>query len=102
MVAHAWEAMADCVSDDVERVGPFGDLYRGKAEYAAFISDLLPQLGGYAMKVDRVVYAGTVAVVELTETVEGDDTAEALVFDLDSEGRIRRIAIYIQRPDLAP
>src|SRR5947208_7303511 len=73
MVAHDWDAMADCLSDDVERVGPFCDTYRGKAAYVAFISDLLPQLAGYAMKVDRVVYAGAVAVAELTETVDSTD-----------------------------
>jgi hypothetical protein len=101
MVAHDWDAMADCLRDDVERVGPFGDTYRGKAAYVAFISDLMPQLGGYAMKVDRVVYAGEVAVAELTETVDGTDTPEALVFDLDAEGRIARICIYIQRPEFA-
>ena len=102
MVAHDWEAMAACVTDDIVRVGPFGDEYRGKDEYVAFISDLMPQLGGYAMKVDRVVYADGVAVAELTETVDGTDTPESLVFDLDGDGRIARICIYIQRPEFAP
>src|SRR2546421_5570460 len=100
MVAHDWDAMAACVSDDVERVGPFCDVYRGKERYVAFISELLPSLGGYAMKVDRVVYADRVAVAELTESVDGTDTPEALVFDLDGAGLISRISIYIQRPDL--
>lgn len=99
MVAHDWDGMAACVSDDVERTGPFCDVYRGKQEYVAFISKLLPSLGGYAMKVDRVVYAGKVAVAELTESVEGTDTPEALVFDLDDRGLIARISIYIQRPE---
>ena len=99
MVAHDWDAMAACVSDDIERTGPFCDVYRGKNEYVKFISDLLPSLGGYAMRVDRVVYAGKVAVAELTESVEGTDTPEALVFDFDDRGLIARISIYIQRPD---
>ncbi|MBV8236496.1 MAG: nuclear transport factor 2 family protein [Acidimicrobiia bacterium] len=102
MVAHDWDAMAACITDDVERTGPFCDVYRGKDEYVAFISDLLPQLGGYAMKVDRVVYAGPVAVAELTESVDGTDTPESLVFDLAGDGRIARISIYIQRPEFAP
>ncbi len=101
MVAHDWDGMADCVADDVERVGPFCDAYRGKAEYVRFISELLPSLGGYAMNVDRVVYAGRVATAELTETVDGTGTPEALVFDLDADGRIAHISIYIQRPELA-
>jgi hypothetical protein len=102
MVAHDWEAMAACVTDDIERTGPFCDTYRGKDAYVAFISELLPSLGGYAMKVDRVVYAGAVAVAELTESVDGTDTPESLVFDLADDGRIRRISIYIQRPEFAP
>ena len=99
MVVHDWDAMASCVTDDIERTGPFCDVYRGKDAYVAFISELMPQLGGYAMKVDRVVYAGSVAVAELTESVGGTDTPEALVFDLDASGLIRRISIYIQRPE---
>jgi predicted ester cyclase len=102
MVAHDWDAMAECVTDDVERTGPFCDVYRGKDAYVAFISELLPALGGYAMKVDRVVYAGDVAMAELTESVDGTDTPESLVFDLAADGRIARISIYIQRPEFAP
>jgi len=101
MVAHDWEGVAACVTDDLVRTGPFCDTYRGKDEYVAFISDLMPQLGGYAMKVDRVVYADRVAVAELTESVDGTDTPESLVFDLADDGRIARISIYIQRPEFA-
>jgi hypothetical protein len=102
MVAHDWDAMAACVTDDVERTGPFCDVYRGKDAYVAFISELLPALGDYAMKVDRVVYAGRMAMAELTESVDGTDTPESLVFDLADDGRIARISIYIQRPEFAP
>ena len=102
MVAHDWKAMAACVTDDIVRVGPFCDEYRGKDEYVAFISDLMPQLGGYAMKVDRVVYTDRVAMAELTESVDGTETPESLVFDLADDGRIARISIYIQRPEFAP
>jgi hypothetical protein len=48
-----------------------------------------------------VVYAGNVAVAELTESVDGTDTPESLVFDLAGDGRIARISIYIQRPEFA-
>ena len=101
MVSHDWDAMAACITDDIERTGPFCDTYKGKEAYVSFISDLMPQLGGYAMKIDRVIYAGDVAVAELTESVEGTDTPESLVFDLADDGRIRRISIYIQRSEFA-
>ena len=112
IIAHDWDAFAACLSDDgFERVGPWGDTYRGKAEYVAFIADLMPKLPGYDMRVDRVTYSadGRLAVVELTETVEVDGlprpTPEALVFDLDGDrddGRIRRIRVFIQTLGVEP
>jgi ketosteroid isomerase-like protein len=106
LVAHDWAAMAECLADDVVRVGPFGDTYTPKEPYVAFLSALMPSLQGYAMRIDRVVAAGAVVVVELTETIEVAgaplETPEVLVFDLDAEGRIAHIAIYIQRLGEAP
>jgi len=101
MVAHDWDAMGACVTDDLVRTGPFCDTYSGKDTYVAFISELVPALPDYAMKVDRVVYADGVAMAELTESVGGTDTPESLVFDLAPDGRIARISIYIQRPEFA-
>jgi hypothetical protein len=102
MVAHDWGAMAACVTDDLVRTGPFCDTYRGKDDYVAFISELMPNLPEYSMRVDRVVYADGVVMAELTESVGGTDTPESLVFDLSDDGRIARISIYIQRPEFAP
>ena len=103
MAGHDWDAMAACVSEDVERVGPYGDTYRGRAAYVAFLADLMPGLPGYHMDVSRVLATadGWGAVAELSETVEVGgsplETPEGLIFDLDAEGLIRRIAVYIQR-----
>jgi hypothetical protein len=97
MAAHDWVAMADCVTDDVHRVGPYGDVYDGKAPYVEFIAKLLPTLPGYVMQVDRVTYAdgGRLAVAELSETVDGHRTPEAIVFELDGD-LIETIAVYVQ------
>ena len=101
LVAHDWAALATCLADDVVRVGPFGDTYTPRDAYVAFLSELMPSLPGYSMRVERVVTTGRVTVVELTETVEMAGapvhTPEALVFDVDEDGRIAHIAIYIQR-----
>ena len=106
MVAHDWEAMAACLAEDVVRVGPFGDTYTPREPYVAFLSELMPTLPGYAMRIGRVVETGRTVVVELTETVTVSgsplDTPEALVFDLDGDGRIAHIAIYIQRLGTVP
>jgi len=101
LVAHDWEAMAACLAEDVVRVGPFGDTYTPRDPYVAYLAELMPALPGYSMRIVRVVGAGRTVVVELVEIVEiggtSIETPEALVFDLDDEGRIAHIAIYIQR-----
>jgi ketosteroid isomerase-like protein len=112
IMGHDWNVLAACLSDDgFSRVGPWGDEYGDKAEYVAFISDLMPRLPGYEMRVDRVAYAADerLAIVELTETVDVDGrrhpTPEALVFDLDgdgAQGRIRRIQVFIQTLGVEP
>ncbi len=101
---HDWAALARCLADDVVRVGPFGDTYTPKAPYVAFLEELMPSLEGYSMKVDRIVDAGSVVVAELTETLEMGGkvhvTPEALVFDLDEDGLIVKVDIFIKRlPD---
>lgn len=96
-----WEALASCVTDDVCRVGPFGDEYRGRGAYTAFLRQLMPTLADYRMDVDRVLNFGSSAIAELSETIDMQGrpvrTPECLVFDLAPDGRVSRIAIYIQR-----
>jgi ketosteroid isomerase-like protein len=103
IASHDWGVVDDCITDDIVRVGPYGDRYTGRVEYLAFIADLMPKLAGYAMKLHRVTFASdTLAYVELTETVELDGkpmrTPEVLVFELGGDGRIARVDIYIQTP----
>jgi ketosteroid isomerase-like protein len=101
VVSHNWEALSECLAEDVVRVGPFLDTYSPRGPYVEFLAGLMPTLPGYAMRVDRVLYQGNVALAQLSETVELDgtpvETPEALVFDLDDHGRIARIEIFIQR-----
>ena len=58
VVDHDWSALADCLADDVVRVGPFGDTYTPKGPYVAFLEELMPSLEAYSMKVERIVDAG--------------------------------------------
>jgi ketosteroid isomerase-like protein len=108
MVAHDFAAMADCLAEDVVRVGPFGDTYTPREPYVAMLTQLMPSLPGYSMRIDRVVDGGDrLVLVELTEVVEMAGvpvvTPEALVFELDEAGLIAHISIYIQtRPRTAP
>jgi hypothetical protein len=106
MVAHDFEAMAACLAEDVVRVGPFGDTYTPRQVYVDFLSELMPSLPGYAMTISRVVVMDTLVLVELTEVVEigGQPltTPEALVFELDAQGLIAHISIYIQQLGRTP
>jgi len=97
-----WATFAGCLADDgFIRVGPYGDTYSTKADYVAFLTDLMPTLPGYRMEVSRVTYAGDgLAFAELAETVEVDGTPlrtrECLTFALADDGRIRRVEIFTQ------
>jgi ketosteroid isomerase-like protein len=98
-----WGVVDDCIADDIVRVGPYGDRYAGRGDYMAFIADLMPKLPGYAMKLDRVTYVGDARVyAELSETVELDGkpmrTPEVLVFELNGDGRIACVDVFIQTP----
>lgn len=103
VAAHDWDTAGDCLSQDVLRIGPFGDAYQGREQYLAFLSHLVPTLAGYRMEIERVLAAGTAGTVvaQLTETVEMDGktvvTPESLIFELDEHDAIREIRIYIQQ-----
>jgi ketosteroid isomerase-like protein len=98
-----WEAFAATITEDIVRIGPFGDVYTGRDPYIAYLSGLMPNLPGYSMAVARVTYLddGARAVAVLSETVEVDGapmvTPEALLFDLTPEGLVKRVEIFTRR-----
>jgi ketosteroid isomerase-like protein len=100
LTSHDWDAFAACLTDEFVRVGPYGDTYTSKAEYVAYISEILPTLPEYSMEVTRVTYAGDVAFAELAETVTVDGsplrTPECIAFDLSPDERITRIQVFTQ------
>lgn len=101
MGAFDWDAMAACVADDVTRVGPYRDVKQGRAEYRDFLATTIEALDGYRLELQRVWSDGRRAVAQLSETlnVEGRArrTDEAIVLDLDDDGLIARVEVYLQR-----
>jgi hypothetical protein len=99
--ARDWPALGACLTPDVERIGPYHDVYRGREAYVAFLADTLRALQGYELVVSRLIVAKDVVVAELSETVETSTgrrrTDEAVVFDLSPEGLIRRVAVFLRR-----
>ncbi len=99
--AHDWETVRACLAADVVRFGPYNDDVRGRDAYARFLASAIEPLVGYELVVDRIVGDGRTAVVELRETVDDGGrgrlrTAEAVVFDLDDDGLITRVAVYLR------
>jgi len=96
LTGHDWDALRQCLADDVVRVGPYNDEYRGRDAYVDFLAGLMPKLPGYSMEVTRVTYVDRLAFAELAETVAGTRTDEALVFEVTDDDRIERIDVFIK------
>ena len=79
LIGHDWDVLRDCLTEDVVRVGPYSDEYRGRDAYVGFLSELMPTLPDYRMDVHRVTYAGSLAFAELAD-----------------DGRIARIDVFIK------
>ena len=104
LAAHDWPALAACLEPDIERVGPYNDVYRGRDAYVAFLADTLRSLAGYELQVSRLIASTDVVVAELSETVDTPDgrrrTEEAVVFDLSPAGLIRRVGVFLRRASI--
>lgn len=96
LTGHDWTELRDCLTSDVVRRGPYDDEYRGVDAYIDFLSALMPTLPDYSMDVSRVTYTDTRAFAELSETVGGVRTEEAIIFDLAEDGRIARLDVFIK------
>lgn len=100
-----WEALAACLTDDVERIGPYNDVYLGREPYVAFLAQTLRSLEGYELRVSRLIAGQDVVVAELSETVDTPAgrrrTDEAIVFDLSPAGLIRRVAVFLRKSTAA-
>jgi ketosteroid isomerase-like protein len=99
--AQDWPALAACLAPDVERIGPYGDVFHGREPYAAFLERTVGALEGYELSVGRVVEAGEIVTAELSETVDVPEgrrrTDEAVVFDVGADGLIVRVAVYLRK-----
>ena len=101
--AQDWDGLANCFSPEgFHRIGPFGDTIDSSTEYVEFLARVVPTLGdSYRLAADRVIYANRAATAELIEHFEVDgairETPEVIVFDLDANGLIASMHLYVQR-----
>ena len=96
-----WDALAATLEPDVERTGPYNDVYRSREPYVAYLADVFRTLAGYELAIARRLVAGDVVIVELSETIDTPSgrrrTDEVVVFDVSGNGLIRRVGVYIRR-----
>ena len=101
MGAFDWDAMAECVAEDITRVGPFRDVKVGRQDYRDFLAATIEALDGYRLDVQRIWSDGEHAVAQVSETlnVEGRPrrTDEAIVLEVGADGLIQRVEVYLQR-----
>jgi SnoaL-like domain len=106
--AQDWDALARCFSPTgFHRVGPYGDTIDSSAEYVSFLARVVPTLGErYRLELVRVLYADRAATAELVEHFEVNGevrkTPEAIVYDLDADGLITSMHLYVQRHGEVP
>jgi hypothetical protein len=102
IVAHDWVGLADTLTPDVVRTGPYFDVFEGRDAYLAFISKLMPTLPNYSMEIKSISYVDNDrrAYAELAETVDVNGaphtTPEVLVFEIN-DNRIGAVDIFIKR-----
>jgi ketosteroid isomerase-like protein len=99
-LAHGdWGALSACLAPEVERIGPYRDIFRGRREYAEFLKNTVSALSGYELVIVDIIADGNRVAVELSETVDDGDarlhTDEIVVFDV-AGGLIARVAVYLQ------
>ncbi len=97
-----WDDVAGCLSAGVTRHGPYGDDFQGATAYLSFLRRTMPSLPGYRMEIDRVTALGDQrTMVELRETITADGgaliTHECLLFEIDADGLLREISVYIRQ-----
>jgi len=105
MAAGDWEALAGALAPDVERIGPYRDIFRGRGPYAQFLEKTISSLSGYVLEIVDLIADGNRVAVELNETVDDDGarlhTDETVVFEI-ANGLIARVAVYLQTSERRP
>jgi len=89
---------------DFKRTG-YNDVFTDVDGYVDFLEKIVPTLGAdYELQIERVVYAPgeKVAFGQLIEHLElkgvMTDVPESIIFDLNDEGLIRRMSLYLTQP----
>jgi len=106
LTAREWSRLGTVLSEEVVRIGPFGDRLSGREAYLDFLRGTVPT--EYGNDVARIIGApdGSAAFATVTEHLRYGEQEfhldEAYAFELDNEGLICRVVIYWQTPQDDP
>jgi hypothetical protein len=89
------------------RVGPFMDVIESKDDYVDFLSNLMPTLINYEVRVDRISEMDSGRfLVELSEIFDVDGVSteypQADLFEVDATGKISGVSIFMKTPGSRP
>jgi len=104
LAAHDWDGLAATIADEgLTREGPFCDVVEGKEPYVAYLRNVLTQLKGHRLEVQRVSHVNAwLSYVELTEAFEIDgapgECSECILFEQSDDGLISRVSVFFKQP----
>jgi len=104
--ARDWAGLGTVLASEVERVGPLGDLVRGRETYLDLLREAVPEV--YGNDIHRITYGlgGRSGFARVTEHLGYPDRElhleEAYFFQFDDLGVITRVEIFWQSPQAGP
>jgi hypothetical protein len=100
--ARDWAGLGTVLAPEVERIGPLGDLVRGRATYLDLLRGSVPEV--YGNDIHRITYSlgGRSGFARVTEHLGYPERElhleEAYFFQFDERGVISRVEIFWQSP----
>jgi hypothetical protein len=94
-------------AEGLVRSGPFCDTVYGAEAYVDFLTDVCSPFESYRLDTHRISRSGDrIVFAEIDEVIGRDGRVDAfpevLLFELDEEGRIRYVSVFMKRPGAQP
>src|SRR5579871_5839731 len=100
-----WDALPSVFSDTgLVRSGPFDDVIEGRDAYVSFLREVCSPFDSYRLDVHRISRSGDrIVFAEIDEVISGAGAfPEVLLFELDEDGKIRYVSVFMKRPGGQP
>ena len=104
----SWDRLATALADEgLVRNGPFVDVIEGKQAYVEFLRRVCSPFDAYRIDVHRLSRSGDrIVFAEIDEVIDWNGAVnsypEVLLFELDEQGLIRYVSVFMKRPGAEP